>query len=114
MTEAQRTIDDCVRYWIDTGVPDAAIDDMRRELTAHLEAAEADGRPVATVVGPDPAGFAEAWASERRGVTPASMVEVHGADTLESLDVFYATVVRLFRGGRLGGVRFLARLDPAR
>lgn len=42
------------------------------------------------------------------------LLEVHGADTLESLDVFYATVVRLFRGGRLGGVRFLARLDPAR
>ena len=42
------------------------------------------------------------------------LLEVHGADTVESLDVFYATVVRLFRGGRLGGVRLLARLDPAR
>ena len=42
------------------------------------------------------------------------LLEVHGADTLDSLDVFYATVVRLFRGGRLGGVRLLARRDPAR
>ena len=42
------------------------------------------------------------------------LLKVHGADTLESLDFFYATVVRLFRGGRLGGVRFLARLDSAR
>ena len=44
----------------------------------------------------------------------AELLKVHGADTVESLDVFYATVVRLFRGGRVGGVRFLSRLDPAR
>ena len=41
------------------------------------------------------------------------LLAVHGTDTVESLDVFYATVVGMFRGGRLGGVRFVARLDAA-
>jgi cyclopropane fatty-acyl-phospholipid synthase-like methyltransferase len=41
------------------------------------------------------------------------LLKVHGTETVDSLDVFYATVVGLFRGGRLGGVRFLARLDSA-
>ena len=46
---------------------------------------------------------------ENRG----QLLTVHGSETVDSLDVFYATVVRLFRGGRLGGVRFIARLDAS-
>lgn len=37
------------------------------------------------------------------------LVALHGAGLVEALDEFYATVVRLFKGGRLGGVRFLAK-----
>lgn len=33
---------------------------------------------------------------------------VHGADTVAALDEFYATMVRLFEGGHLGGVRYTA------
>lgn len=40
------------------------------------------------------------------------LVEVHGAETVENLDHFYATVVALFEGERLGGIRLVARLTP--
>ena len=36
-------------------------------------------------------------------------VAVHGPDTVEALDFFYATICRLFDGGRLGGTRIIAR-----
>ncbi len=45
-----------------------------------------------------------------RGDRPR-LVALHGAELVEALEDFYATVVRLFTGGRLGGVRFLARRD---
>jgi membrane protein implicated in regulation of membrane protease activity len=61
-----RVVADCVRYWRETGVPRRAIEDMRLELEQHLIEAEADGRPPGRVVGPDPAAFAESWASEHR------------------------------------------------
>ena len=39
------------------------------------------------------------------------LVALHGAQLVEALDDFYTTVVGLFTGGRLGGVRFVARRD---
>lgn len=57
----------CERYWRETGVRDAAITDMRRELESHLREAAAAGKSPAVVVGEDIAGFAESWAAEQRG-----------------------------------------------
>ena len=37
------------------------------------------------------------------------LVSIHGQETVDALDLFYATVVRLFEGGRLGGIRYLVR-----
>jgi len=34
---------------------------------------------------------------------------VHGEDLVDGLDDFYATIVRLFDGGVVGGVTILAR-----
>ena len=34
---------------------------------------------------------------------------LHGAEVVEGLDDFYASVDRLFAGGRLGGLRIVAR-----
>jgi len=60
----------CERYWRRTGVPQAAIEDMRLELRQHLEAALSDGKTIDAVVGPSLTDFAEAWATEYRR-TPA-------------------------------------------
>jgi membrane protein implicated in regulation of membrane protease activity len=57
---------DCERYWREAGVPGRTASEMRLELQAHLEAAIADGRSVADVVGSDLGTFAEAWAAEQR------------------------------------------------
>ncbi|WP_157610280.1 hypothetical protein [Spirillospora albida] len=59
----------CRRAWRRIGVSRDDAADMAAELTADLEAAEADGRDAQSYVGGDPAGFARAWASER-GVVP--------------------------------------------
>lgn len=64
--EVTRLVDDCARYWAETGVPRRRVSEMRMELAQHLEEARADGRSPASVVGPDPAAFAEAWAVEHR------------------------------------------------
>lgn len=56
----------CERYWAKTHVPRRAIDEMKAELASHLDEATADGRSADSVVGPDLAAFAEAWAAERR------------------------------------------------
>jgi cyclopropane fatty-acyl-phospholipid synthase-like methyltransferase len=39
----------------------------------------------------------------------ARNVAVHGAEIVDGLDDFYATIVRLFEGGAVGGVTILAR-----
>lgn len=65
MTRADiiRLVDDCVRYWRETGLDPARVDEMRLELTQHLEAAVAEGRDPSVVVGEDVASFAESWAA---------------------------------------------------
>jgi membrane protein implicated in regulation of membrane protease activity len=54
--------------------------EMRLELERHLADAAADGRTAETVVGPDLATFAEAWAAESRrpGTRPRRWDEVTG------------------------------------
>ena len=52
---------------------------------------------------------AERLAAFRRG--RARQVAVHGAELVDALDDFYATVAALYAGGNLGGVRIVARRD---
>jgi membrane protein implicated in regulation of membrane protease activity len=65
-----RIVADCDRYWRETGVPSAALREMRLQLEQHLIEAAADGGSPEKVVGADLAAFAEAWASEYRKPNP--------------------------------------------
>ncbi len=56
----------CERYWLETRVPRKTAGEMRTEIEQHLMDAAAEGKDPSTVVGPDIAAFAEAWASEQR------------------------------------------------
>jgi membrane protein implicated in regulation of membrane protease activity/DNA-binding ferritin-like protein (Dps family) len=60
-------VNECARYWRDTGVPSERVGEMRDELADHLTEATAAGQSVDSVVGPDLAVFAEAWAAAYRG-----------------------------------------------
>ncbi len=60
-------VDECARYWRDTGVPSERVGEMRDELADHLTEATAAGQTVDSVVGIDLAVFAEAWAAAYRG-----------------------------------------------
>ena len=76
MTDAaQELVDRCRRYWLETGIPRSAVENMGRELESHLLEAAADGRDPESVVGQDLPGFAAAWADElrprRRGESPS-------------------------------------------
>ena len=65
----KKIIADCERYWIDTKVPRSRVREMATELESHLLEAAAEDKSPETVVGPDLAEFAEAWATEYRGPT---------------------------------------------
>ncbi|MEA3502449.1 MAG: hypothetical protein U9R47_06710, partial [Actinomycetota bacterium] len=69
MTDRQvdRTVNECARYWRDTGVPGDTVGEMRNELADHLAEATDAGQSVDSVVGTDLAVFAEAWAAAYRG-----------------------------------------------
>lgn len=66
LTAIERLVEDCVRYWTETGVPRKQVEEMRLQLTHHLSEAAAEGREPGTVVGPSVAEFAEMWAAEYR------------------------------------------------
>lgn len=66
VTAVERVVDDCTRYWRETGVPRRRVEEMRLELTQHLIESAAEGRDPAEVVGSSAAEFAEAWAAEHR------------------------------------------------
>jgi membrane protein implicated in regulation of membrane protease activity len=67
-----RIAESCERYWIETKIPRRVAREMRLELETHLTEAVDEGRSPHDVVGPDLAGFAEAWAREQRpGMTRA-------------------------------------------
>ncbi len=65
----KQIIVDCERYWLDTKVPRSRVREMAKELESHLHEAASAGKSPEAVVGPNPAEFAEAWASEYRGPT---------------------------------------------
>ncbi|MBO0784106.1 MAG: hypothetical protein J2P37_35315 [Ktedonobacteraceae bacterium] len=54
----------CGRYWELRGIAKAPRNEMQLELEHHLFQAAIDAKSLATVVGPNPAAFAEAWARE--------------------------------------------------
>ncbi len=62
-----RVVNECARYWRDTGVPSERVGEMSDELTDHLTEATTAGQSVDDVVGADLAVFAEAWAAAYRG-----------------------------------------------
>lgn len=64
---------DCERYWLETRVPRKTAGEMRAELEQHLDEALSEGKAPSTVVGPDVAAFAEAWASEQRSRTSGDL-----------------------------------------
>lgn len=66
MKERERIVEQCERYWRATRVPDDVVGEMLVELSTHLGEAEAAGRPLETVTGPDVAAFAEQWALVHR------------------------------------------------
>jgi len=66
VTDDVTVVERIERYWLETGVPRAAVVAMRAELDQHLTDARADGRTLTDVVGSDPAGFAESWAASYR------------------------------------------------
>jgi len=65
-TDVIQIVEDCERYWIETGVPRRAVLEMKAELEQHLSLAAAEGKSPDAVVGPDLARFAESWAEEQR------------------------------------------------
>jgi len=65
-TDVIRIVEDCEKYWIETGVPRRFVLEMRAELEQHLKLAAAEGKAPEAVVGPDLARFAESWAEEQR------------------------------------------------
>ena len=67
MLDYRRIVDDCVRYWSETGVPRKAIKEMTLELDNHLASAQHDGHSLTDVVGSDLSEFAEMWAKENLG-----------------------------------------------
>ena len=102
----------------------------RGELEAHESAALA-GKVYCTYL-PDLAGYetqlgeagfadleledkTEPWAAFVRDRLDgfrhdrSRLLALHGTEVVEGLDDFYATVDRLFAGGRLGGLRIVAR-----
>jgi inner membrane protein len=66
MTDDRAVVDRIERYWRETGVPRAAVAEMRTELEQHLALAARDGRGLNNVIGEDTAGFAESWAAAYR------------------------------------------------
>jgi len=70
-----QTVNECARYWRDTGVPGDTVGEMRNELADHLTESVAAGRSTDSVVGPDLAVFAEVWAAAYRGSARVSRQE---------------------------------------
>jgi hypothetical protein len=56
----------CAGYWELRGISREHITEMQLELEQHLQQANADGKSLEAVLGPNPAAFAEAWAREMR------------------------------------------------
>jgi hypothetical protein len=70
MSDDRAVVDRIERYWRETGVPRAAVGEMRSELEQHLALASQDGRGLTEVIGGDPAGLAESWAAGSANMEP--------------------------------------------
>ncbi|GIU92705.1 MAG: hypothetical protein KatS3mg011_1611 [Acidimicrobiia bacterium] len=68
--DVARVVARCEERWRRMGLSRSIVAEMRLELTQHLEAAAAEGRSPDSVVGPDPASFADSWASAYLGTEP--------------------------------------------
>ncbi|HEX6220368.1 MAG TPA: hypothetical protein VF115_04695, partial [Acidimicrobiia bacterium] len=80
MTDKSRVIAEIERYWLETGLATASVDEMKAELEWHLVDAELDGRTVDEVIG-DRAAFAEGWAAARRGRSVETWADVQTGRT---------------------------------
>lgn len=79
--DVARVVENCERYWRETGVPHRASREMKMQLEEHLRSATANGRPVESVIGMSLADFAETWASEYRLRPTASWEDVTSGRT---------------------------------
>jgi membrane protein implicated in regulation of membrane protease activity len=77
-----RIVETCARFWRETGVPRRRVEEMRSQLDLHLSEAVAEGHSIEDVIGPDLAGFAEAWASSYRRQGPSWEEVMSGATAL--------------------------------
>lgn len=82
-----RIVDDCEQYWLQTGVPQRTVAEMKAELTTHLREALDEGKGAEAVVGNDLAGFAESWAKEYRRPAPPDAWDAARALTQARRDV---------------------------
>lgn len=80
MTDRDEVLEDVERYWIEAGLSEDEVSEMRAELAQHLDDAAANGRTVEDVVG-DRARFAESWATARRGRPVATWEDVQSGRT---------------------------------
>jgi len=80
MRDRSRVLAEIERYWLETGLAPASVEEMRIELDRHLIEAELDGRTVDDVIG-DRAAFAEGWAAARRGGMVDSWADVQSGRT---------------------------------
>lgn len=69
----ERIVNQCVKYWTETGVPSPAVDGMKLELESHLREASDAGKAPDAVVGTDLRSFAEEWAREYRELPAPSL-----------------------------------------
>jgi hypothetical protein len=112
----------CGRYWALRGI--AKANEMQLELEHHLFQAAMDGKSLVTVVGPNPAAFAEAWAREMhphalRGgalLLPGLVYALSVISTTALVDLLLAHTssftLTLFTAFMLGGWGVMALLLP--
>jgi hypothetical protein len=64
VSSPQEVVHACFTYWLLHGISRSQAGEMREELECHLRDALADGKTIATVVGPSVQSFAASWANE--------------------------------------------------
>jgi membrane protein implicated in regulation of membrane protease activity len=57
-----QVVERCRKHWRESGISEAAVDEMSTELRSHLEDATAAGKPIEVVTGREVDEFAEEWA----------------------------------------------------
>jgi hypothetical protein len=114
----------CGRYWELRGIAQEHRNEMQMELEHHLLQAAMDAKSPETVLGPNPAVFAEAWAREMhphvlRGGTlllPGLVYALSGISTTALVELLLARTssfsLTLFTAFMLGGWGVMALLLP--